>query len=267
MCSMLNSCTSRANSDDIKRYRESMMHRLITFLFVCLLSIGVISGAVASDVNTIFELELVPLSEIIKNPTVYDSTMAYRKISVVGNISEIDKHLITINQDNYELKVDHTNQQLFAGFNVGDGIKLTGQFLYDPMGTSIFYPNYVMHYPTVQMGEVNISAIISNASRFNGKYVTVTGNLTGIKPTMGAYVADISSLDTGHRLRVSYYGSTDLEAGDMVSVSGLFNGDVLYSGQMGKKRPPLSISTFIPGFTGLWSMFIIGLLVIYMKHE
>ncbi|WP_428388949.1 hypothetical protein [Methanomethylovorans sp.] len=264
---MLNSCTSRANSDDIKRYRENIMHRLITFLFVFLLSIGVISGAVASDVNTIFELELVPLSEIVKNPTVYDSTMAYRKISVVGNISEIGKHLITIDQDSYEIKVDHTNQHLFAGFNVGDGIKLTGQFLYDPMGTSIFYPNYVMHYPTVQMGEVNISAIISNASKFNGKYVTVTGNLTGIRSTMGAYVVDISSLDTGESLRVSYYGSTDLQAGDMVSVSGLFNGDVLYSGQMGKKRPPLSISTLIPGFTGLWTMFIIGLLVIYMKHE
>ncbi|WP_214043892.1 hypothetical protein [Methanomethylovorans sp.] len=221
----------------------------------------------ASGLNTIFELELVPLSEIVENPTVYDSTMAYRKVSVVGNISEIDKHLITINQGSYELKVDHTNFQQFAGFNVGDGVKLTGQFLYDPMGTSIFYPNYVLRYPTVEMGEVNINAIISNASKYNGKYITVTGNLTGIRSTMGAYVVDISSMGTGQSLRVSYYGSTDLKVGDMVTVSGLLNGDVLYSERMGKKRPPLSISTLIPGFTGLWTMFIIGLLVIYMKHE
>jgi hypothetical protein len=243
------------------------MQRLILFLLAGILTMGVISGAVASDVNTIFELELVPLSDIVNNPTVYDSTMAYRKISVIGNVSEIDKHLITIKQDNYELKVDRTNDQLFAGFNVGDGIKLTGQFLYDSMGTSIFYPTYVLHYPIIQMGEVNITAVISNVSDFNGKYITVTGNITEIKSTMGAYIVSLSSLDTDQSFRVSYYGSTDLQAGDMVSVTGLFNGGVLYSEQMGIKHPPLSISTFIPGFTGLWAMFIIGLLVIYMKHE
>ncbi len=244
-----------------------MVHRLLTSLFAFFLSFGVLSGAAASDLNTIFELELVPLSDIVENPTVYDSTMAYRKVSVVGNISAIDKHLITISQGSYELKVDHTNLQQFTGFNVGDGVKLTGQFLYDPIGTSIFYPNYVLHYPIVEMGEVDISAIISNASSYNGKYITVTGNLTGIRSTMGAYVVDISSLDTDQNLRVSYYGSTDLKVGDMVTVSGLLNGDVLYSEQMGKKRPPLSLSTLIPGFTGLWTMIIIGLLVIYMKHE
>lgn len=244
-----------------------MIHRLITFLLVGLLTIGVISGAVASDVNTIFELELVPLSEIINNPTVYDSTMAYRKISVVGNISVIDKHLITISQDSYELKVDHTNDKLFVGFNVGDGIKLTGQFLYDSMGTSIFYPKYVLHYPTVQMGEVNVSDIISNPTEFNGKYMTVTGNITDIKPTMGDYLVDLSSLEDGEILRVSYSGATELQAGDIATVTGLFNGGTLYSEQMGKARSPLSISTFMPGFTFLWSIFILGLLVIYMKHE
>lgn len=204
------------------------MQRLILFLLAGILAMGVISGAVASDVNTIFELELVQLSDIVNNPTVYDSTMAYRKISVIGNVSEIDKHLITIKQDNYELKVDRTNDQLFAGFNVGDGIKLTGQFLYDSMGTSIFYPTYVLHYPIIQMGEVNITAVISNASDFNGRYITVTGNISEIKSTMGAYIVGLSSLDNDQSLRVSYYGSTYLEAGDIVSVTGLFNGGVLY---------------------------------------
>jgi len=243
------------------------MPRLILFILTVLLAMGIISVAVASEVNTIFELELVPLSEIVSNPTAYDSTMAYRKISVIGNISEIDKHLVTINQDNYELKVDNTNDQLLVGFNVGDSIKLTGQFLYDPMGTSMFYPKYTMHYPIVQMGEVNISAIVSNASEFNGKYVTVAGNITEIKSTMGGYIVDLSSLDSDQRIRVYYYGSTDLKPGEIVSVTGLFNGGGLHSEQMGIKRPPLSISTFIPGFTGLWTLFILGLLVIYMKHE
>ncbi len=244
-----------------------MMHRLITFLLIWLLSMGIISGAVASEVNTIFELELVPLSEIAKNPNAYDSTMAYRKISVVGNISVMDKNLITISQDGYELKVDRTNDQLFVGFNKGDGIKLTGQFLYDPMGTSIFYPKYVLHYPTLQMGEVNVSDIISNPAEFNGKYITVTGNITEIKPTMGEYIVDLSSLQDGQTLRVSYSGATELQAGDIAAVTGLFNGGTLYSEQMGKKRSPLSISTFIPGFTCLWTLLILGLLVIYMKHE
>lgn len=244
-----------------------MMSRLITFLLIGLLSMGIISGALASEANTIFELELVPLSEIVKNPAAYDSTMAYRKISVVGNISVLDKNLITISQDGYELNVDCTNDQLFAGFNVGDGIKLTGQFLYDPMGTSIFYPKYVLHYPTVHMGEVNVSDIISNPVEFNGKYLTVRGNITEIKPTMGEYVVDLSSQNDGQKLRVSYSGATELQAGDIATVTGLFNGGTLYSEQMSKARSPLSISTFIPGFTCLWTLLILGLLVIYMKHE
>ncbi len=243
------------------------MFCLILFLLIVVLSIGTISGGVASDVkNTIFELELVPLSEITNNPNAYDSTMAYRKISVVGNVSVMDKHLISISQNGYELKVDRTNDQLFVGFNMGDGIKLTGQFLYDPMGTSIFYPKYVLHYPSVHMGEVNISDIISDPGKFNGKYVTVTGNITDIRSTMGEYIVNLSSLDSGQNLHVSYFGSTEVKAGDVVSVTGLVNGATLYSEQMGKNFS-LSISTFMPGFTCLWTLFILGLLVIYKKHE
>ncbi|MCC7576291.1 MAG: hypothetical protein KK926_05590 [Methanomethylovorans sp.] len=243
------------------------MLRLILFLLIGLLSIGTISGDVTSDVkNNIFELELVPLSEIIKDPTAYDSTMAYRRISVIGNVSVMDKNLIAIYQDGDELKVDRTNDQLFVGFNTGDGIKLTGQFLYKPMGTSIFYPKYVLHYPTVHMGEVNVSDIISDPGKFNGKYVTVIGNITDIRSTMGEYIISLSSMDNGQNLRVSYLGSTEVQAGDVVIVTGLVNGATLYSEQMGKYSP-LSISTFIPGFTYLWTLFILGLLVIYMKHE
>jgi hypothetical protein len=243
------------------------MLRLIMFLLAVSLSIGIISGGITSDVrNTIFELELVSLSEIVKNPASYDSTMAYRKISVVGNVSVMDKHLIAIFQDGYELKVDRTNDKLFSGFNTGDGIKLTGQFLYDSMGTSIFYPKYVLHYPTVHIADVNISDIISDPSCFNGKYVTVTGNITDIRSTMGEYIINLASLDDGQNLRVSYLGSTEVKAGDIVSVTGLVNGATLYSEQMGK-HSPLSISTFIPGFTFLWTLLIIGLLVIYIKYE
>jgi hypothetical protein len=228
---------------------------------------GGISGDAAADVNSIFELEIVPLSEIAKNPSAYDSTMAYRKISVIGNVSEINKSFVSIVQDGYELKVDCTNDKLFAGFNVGDGIKLTGQFIYDSMGTSIFYPKYVLHYPIQRIDDVNITDIISNPNMFNGKYVRVTGNITEIKPTMGEYIVELSNGENQQSLRVFYYGATEVKAGDLVTVTGLINGGNLYSEQMGKKRPPLSLSTFIPGFTCFWTIFIFGLLVIYMKHE
>ena len=243
------------------------MHRLIAFLLIGLLTMGTISDVAASDTINIFELEVVPLSELVKDPAKYDSTMAYRKISVVGNISEIDKNLMIIVQEGYELKVDITDDLLFSGFNVGDGIKLTGEFKHRSTESGVFYPKYILHYPTVQAGEVDIKSINLNPADFNGKYVTVTGNITEIKATMGEYMVDLSGPETGQILRVSYYGATDLLAGTTVSVTGLINGDTLYSEQMSLKRPPLSISTFIPGFTGLWTLLILGLLVIYMKHE
>lgn len=243
------------------------MHRLIAFLLIGLLAMGNISDVAASDIINIFELEVVPLSELAEDPAKYDSTMAYRKISVVGNISEIDKNLVIIVQEGYELKVEITDSSLFTGFNIGDGIKLTGEFRDEPLEGGLFYPKYVLHYPTVQVGDVEIKNINSNPSDFNGKYVTVTGNITEIKATMGEYMVYLSSPETGQTLRVSYYGATDLLAGTTVSVTGLINGNILYSEQMGVKRSPLSISTFIPGFTGLWTLFILGLLVIYMKHE
>lgn len=243
------------------------MHRLIVFLLIGLLAMGTISDVAASDIINIFELEVVPLSELANDPTKYDSTMAYRKISVVGNISEIDKNLMIIVQDGYELKVEITDDLLFSGFNAGDGIKLTGEFRRVPMESGIFYPKYVLHYPIVQVAEVSIKDINSNPVDFNGKYITVTGNITKIKATMGEYMVDLSSLENGQTLRVSYYGATDLPAGTTVSVTGLINGDTLYSEQMGVKRSSLSISTFIPGFTCIWTLFVLGLLVIYMKHE
>ena len=66
-------------------------------------------------------------------------------------------------------------------------------------------------------------------------------------------------------MKVYYYGATDLEVTDKVKVIGLYNGMILHSETMGKKRDKLSISTFLPGFSSIMSISIIGLLATLLK--
>lgn len=216
---------------------------------------------------SMFELEIVPISRINEDPSVYDSTMAYRKISVVGNITELDKQSATIDDDTSDpLKIDITKIELFEGFNVSDQIMVTGEFIYDPLGDSILTPSYVLHYPTQDMGLVNISDVVTDTAAYNGKYITVTGNLTSIETSMGRYTVIVED-EEGNTLKVFFYGSTELEVGDNTKVIGLYNGKILHSETMGLNKSPLSISTLVPGFSSLFGAIAILSMALLLKSK
>ncbi|WP_209614642.1 hypothetical protein [Methanolobus bombayensis] len=216
---------------------------------------------------SMFELEIVPISKINEDPSVYDSTMAYRKISVVGNITELDKQSATIDDDTSDpLKIDITKIELFEGFNVSDQIMVTGEFIYDPLGDSILTPSYVLHYPTQDMGLVNISDVVTDTAAYNGKYITVTGNLTSIETSMGRYTVIVED-EEGNTLKVFFYGSTELEVGDNTKVIGLYNGKILHSETMGLNKSPLSISTLVPGFSSLFGAIAILSMALLLKSK
>lgn len=214
------------------------------------MAILLLSCTATNAYASMFELEIVPISKIKEDPTVYDSTMAYRKISVVGNLSQLSKQSAILTDGNYSLDIDTSKIELFEGFNVSEETLITGEFVYDPIEGSKLIPSYVLHYPVEDMGTVNISDISSYSPEYNGKYVTVTGNLSTIELSMGRYTAMISD-DKGNTLKVFYYGSTELAPGDDIKVFGLYNGRVLHSENMGINKSPLSISTIVPGFSGL----------------
>lgn len=216
---------------------------------------------------SMFELEIVPISKIKEDPTVYDSTMAYRKISVIGNLSEIGKQSAVITEDGQSLKVDITKTELFSGFSSGEQVMITGEYRHDPIGEDSMYPSYVLHYPIEDSGEVNITSINADPATYNGKYVTVVGELTALDSSMGRYTATLTDSVAEEHIKVYYYGSTDLETGVVVKASGLYNGEVLHSENMLKHRDPLSISTFVPGFTFITGLISLGAVAILLSQR
>jgi hypothetical protein len=216
---------------------------------------------------SMFELEVVPISKLIEQPSVYDSTTAYRKISVVGNLSDISKYSVTISDGGMVLKTDVTRAELFQGFEMGDQVMLTGEFRHDPLGDDIMYPGYVLHYPVQDVGHANISDITGNPAFYNGKYITVTGNLTDIELSAGRYTATVAEAESGESMRVFYYGSTDLKAGEDVKVYGLYNGGTLHSEILGKNRSPLSLTALIPGFSFATALAALGVVAILLSQR
>lgn len=245
--------------------------RFAGLLFVLLLAVVVTTNTVVASSTstpiTIFELETVSLAKLHKNPVIYDGTVAYRKISVVGTFSELGPHRSTITQDSYSLIIDSTEEKLFAGFKVGDDVKLTGVFYHKQIGDDIFVPNYVLHYPIVELSGVEISDIVNDKNSFNGKKVTVVGNLSSIDESMGRYVFYVTDPETNDKLKVMFYGVTDLEPGTIIKISGLYNGDILHSDAMGKYYPPMSLKTIIPGFSGFMALAVFSILTIVFKRE
>jgi len=216
---------------------------------------------------SMFELEIIPLSKIMEDPTVYDSTMAYRKISVIGNLSEIGKQSAVLTEDDYSLKIDTTKSELFDGFEAGEQAMITGEFMHDPIEDDIMYPSYVLHYPIQDMGEVNISSINSDPSYYNGKYVTVTGELSSIDSSMSRYTLVLTDNSTEGHIKVYFYGSTDQEIGEVARLSGLYNGGILHSEKMGSDIDPLDISTIIPGFSSLAGLIALGAVAILLSQR
>lgn len=216
---------------------------------------------------SMFELEIVPVSKLIEQPSVYDSTLAYRKISVVGNLSELSKHSATITDGKSALKADVTRIELFEGFELGEQVMLTGEFRHNPISNDVMYPNYVLHYPTQYAGEVNISDINNDPASYNGKYVTTTGNLSSIDLSGGRYMATVVEAATGQYIKVFYSGSTDLKGGEDIKVYGLYNGGTLHSESMAKNRSPLSLTALIPGFSILMSLAALGGVAILLSQR
>lgn len=214
---------------------------------------------------SMFELGIVPLSKLADDPNSYDSTMAYRKISIVGNLTELNRQYAILSEGEHSLRIDMTKIELFDGFNVSDQAMITGEFTHKHIDEDVLHPNYVLHYPIEDAGIVNLSTVNNDIEAYNGKYITIVGNISSIEKTLGRYTIVIEEAGTEETMKVYYYGATDLGVTDKVKVIGLYNGNILHSETMGKKRDKLSISTFIPGFSSIMSIAIIGLLATLLR--
>lgn len=124
-----------------------------------------------------------------------------------------------------------------------------------------------IHYPVEDLDDVEISEIVQDQESFNGKKVTVMGNLSSIEESMGRYVLYVVDPETDDELKIMFYGVSDLESGTIIEVSGLYNGGILHSEDMGRYYPPMSLKTIIPGFSGFAALAVFGILTILFKRE
>ncbi|WMW21880.1 hypothetical protein RE476_10950 [Methanolobus mangrovi] len=230
------------------------------------MAILLLSCTVTNAYASMFELEIVPISKIKEDPTVYDSTMAYRKISVIGNISELTKQSAILVDGQDSLKIDISRIELFDGFNINDQIMTTGEFIYEPVGESTLMPTYVLHYPIEDMGLVNISSIVSDPADHNGRYMTVVGNVSSREMSMGRYTITIVDSEN-NAMKIYYYGSTELGIGDDIKAFGLYNGNALHSESMTRNKSPLSITTLVPGFSSIMGAVAILSLALLLKSK
>lgn len=240
--------------------------RLNNISLTCLLTVAMLL-TISTVAASIFELETVSLQELHDNPEVYDSTTAYHKISISGNISELSRTSVIIADDGYSIRIKGTQQSQFSGFEVGDGIKLNGEFRYEHITGGYFIPTYLMHYPTETMENTTVQQVIGNPAEFNGKFITITANLQSIDESTGNYIVVVTDKETGKTMKVTYFGTTDLKPDTVIEISGLYNNGVLYSENIAKYKPPMSLTTLIPGFTGLGTLIIVGILGIFIRYQ
>ena len=64
-----------------------------------------------------------------------------------------------------------------------------------------------------------------------------------------------------------FYGISDFEPGTIIEVSGLYNGGILHSEDMGIYYPPMSLKTIVPGFSVFAAIAVFGMLTILFKRE
>ena len=240
--------------------------RLKNILLFCIFAVCMML-TITTAAASIFEHGTVPIQELNDNPEMYDSTTAYRKISTTGNVSELAINSIVITQGDQTLQIKEVQQSLFSGFEIGDGVKLTGEFRYDPIDGGYFVPNYVIHQPSETVENATIQHINANPADFNGKFLTITADLKSIDESVSRYVVTVADNKTGHTMKITFYGSTDLEPGALIEVSGLYNDGILYSENMGKYKSGLSLTTLIPGFSGLSALLAIGIMGILVRRK
>lgn len=208
------------------------MRKAILFSCILLLSILYACCSPASSANSVFEADIVSIEELQQNPTRYDSTTAYRRISIVSNINEISTHSVYVGDESYSLKIDPTRRDMLLGFEKGDEVKMTGHFIYRPLDEDMFLPKYVMHHPVEHVADVQIEDVLKHPENFNGKYLRIKGNLTDIREYSTNYIIYITDTESEERIKVVFHGVTILEPGTLVEAEGLFNENTLHSEQV-----------------------------------
>nr|QNO46005.1 hypothetical protein BDIOFFAC_00014 [Methanosarcinales archaeon ANME-2c ERB4] len=187
------------------------------------------------------------VAEIMADPEYYDGTITIGTIAIIGTLTNIscDVH---ISEGGQCIAVDTRDRSMFEGFEEGDTVKMIGIFYYKRVRGSVFDPECVIHWPITDSKTVAIPELMENPQAYNGRKITVIGNLTDVRESGMGYRMDVE--DGGQYLDIKFYGRTLLEAGTAVKATGIFVGGTMHADTVAK-RETLPFGIAIPGFSGL----------------
>ena len=217
-------------------------------LVLCMLT------AMVSPVYAIgFDMPETTVAEVVADPAYYDATFTRGTIGLTGTLINISDNP-RISDGEFSIAIDMRQSEMFEGFIEGDTVKVIGAFHYERTDEDTFIPEGVIHWPLIDAGTVSILEMSRNPASYNGKKVTIIGNLSGVRESGMGHRLDVES--DGAYITVLYYGGTALEPGVRVKACGIFNAGTLYADTFGKKT---ALPFGIPGFSGLVAVCVLSL--------
>ncbi len=222
--------------------------------------IAIILFPLAAPIYAIdFNIPESTVTEVATNPRYYDGTFTLGTIAIAGTLTNLSDGA-RIRDNTSSIAIDAKQISLFDGFKDGDEVKMIGTFYYEPIGESLFVPECILHWPLIDSGTVPVSELVDHPSSYNGKKVTIIGNLSDIRESGMGYSIDIE--DSGEYADVRFYGRTVLDVGTEVKATGIFSAGTLHAETLAKHR---TLPFDIPGFSG--SMLISALVFVFARRK
>lgn len=194
------------------------------------------------------EVTRASITEVLSNPEKYDGEYTGRRVMVTGTIKSLSPQNLAIEDEGKTLYLSQIGVSLFNGMNVGDRVAVIGVFHRQRVGHHYLDPKIVMYHPKVNVSGVSIEEIASSPTKYNGKFVSVVGNVTSVTKKYEVYRVYLSA-DSGAEVssvKIRYSGGDPrIGEGDRVNVTGLYNAGVIHADSIEKVEEPMSI----PGLT------------------
>ncbi|RZN41059.1 MAG: hypothetical protein EF813_02925 [Methanosarcinales archaeon] len=225
-------------------------------LFLCML-IAMVPPVCAIG----FDMPETTVAEVIADPEYYDATFTRGTIGLTGTLINISDNP-RISDGELSVAIDMRQSAIFDGFEDGDTVKVIGAFYYRRTDEDTFIPEGIVHWPLINAGTVSIPEISSNPAQYNGKKVTIIGNLSSVRESGMGHRLDVES--DGAYIKVLYYGGTALEPGVHVRACGIFNAGMLYADTFGKKT---ALPFGIPGFSGIATICVLSLMSFMLQRN
>lgn len=241
----------------------------IHFLIYCFLLSGIIiastTGALGAD---FIDSVSASIFELQNNPAAYDGSITLIKVSVIGNLTNINSHPMYLSDNEKRIKV-YGHKTLLYGFNESTQIKITGTFMDNAIKENEIEVEFAEYYPKVDAGIATVEEINAHPTQYNGKYVKIYGDVLRIHEFFGlGYVIHIGNNSTNAYVKTRFFGTTDLNISESASAEGLFNSDTLYATKVEKYRENRDLYSSIKyAFFFLCTMAIIATTIWYVASR